>query len=725
MKKNSIKVLSLILVLVMAFSMVPVNFVASAAASKTTQINSIIKACSESYVNSSDYWKVLGMARLQKGAAVDNTASIAASVTEAKKAFLSPTALGMWIATLNALGYDCTAINDPSGGTINLVEKLYNMSNADIDAWPGNYIYWLLAINSGEYTVPAGAIQTVDRVITELIKTQDADGGWSYTYGGTIYPDMDTAAMAISALAPYYSNIDVKTAVDKAVSWLETKQIATGGYGNTNTDAMVVIALTSMGINPDTDVRFIRGGKSVIDDMLSYKTSDNFFGYYDTTFDDFATKQGFCTLVAYKEFLKDTSIGYNIYKSGAPLGALTTTNLSIVTNPSKINYLINENFNPSGMTIELTYSNTVKETIAVTLNMISGFDSSTTGAKTLSATYGGVSKTFSVTVYENDTPPPEVETKTVSIYVKGDAKKGIILSQRSLEVDEDASVFTVLKNALSSEDIELAYSGSEKSAYIIGINGLEQYDKGPNSGWRYFVNGTAPNVSCGRYIPSDGDEIEFLYTTDYTKDEDFLELEEEQEEQELPLDEKQIKEILSPFKDTENISSWATANMAKAIKLGIIKGDSQNKLNPQSSITRGEFCAMLIRALKQGVSDDKISFFNDVPAGTWYNAYIKKAAELGIVKGTGDKLFSPDSPITRQDMAVMVSIAFELSIKDNKASFGDNEKIASYASDAVLKVFSNNIMQGDGQNFNPTEQTTREMAVAVLIRYLDTLKQEK
>ena len=54
--------------------------------------------------------------------------------------------------------------------------------------------------------------------------------------------------------------------------------------------------------------------------------------------------------------------------------------------------------------------------------------------------------------------------------------------------------------------------------YISGINYLYEFDFGDLSGWMYRVNDTAPSVGCGEYHLSDGDFIEWLYTTDIGND---------------------------------------------------------------------------------------------------------------------------------------------------------------------------------------------------------------
>ena len=126
---------------------------------------------------------------------------------------------------------------------------------------------------------------TADEVIEKLLSEQYDDGGWALnTTVGT--SDVDITAMTVQCLAPYYkSNTSVKAAVDKALALLSSKQYDDGGYKSYYSDknpesaAQVIVALTSLGINPMTDSRFIKNDNSAVDFMLSYKATDHGFAH--------------------------------------------------------------------------------------------------------------------------------------------------------------------------------------------------------------------------------------------------------------------------------------------------------------------------------------------------------------------------------------------------------------------------------------------------------------
>lgn len=116
---------------------------------------------------------------------------------------------------------------------------------------------------------------------------------------------MDTTAIAIVALAPYYgSNTEVKIAVDEAIEYLSTRVDEKGRVGgawgsNSNSTAVTIWALCSLGIDPAKDSRFINNGNTIVDGMYSYMLDDGSFGYQDnSTSNLMATQQCYEAIIA-------------------------------------------------------------------------------------------------------------------------------------------------------------------------------------------------------------------------------------------------------------------------------------------------------------------------------------------------------------------------------------------------------------------------------------------
>lgn len=199
------------------------------------------------------------------------------------------------ILALTALGYDVINV-----GGHNLLAGLNDMSYIKKQGVNGP-IWVLIAFDSHDYEIPAGDV-TRDALINEILNAQIADGGWSLS-GDEADPDM--TAMAIQALASYYNtDANVKAAVDKALDRLSAMQTSAGGYvswGTLNSEscAQVIVALTALGIDPQTDTRFIKNGCSVVDTLLSFYTDGGFRHTMDGEINGMATEQGYYALAAF------------------------------------------------------------------------------------------------------------------------------------------------------------------------------------------------------------------------------------------------------------------------------------------------------------------------------------------------------------------------------------------------------------------------------------------
>ena len=93
-------------------------------------------------------------------------------------------------------------------------------------------------------------------------------------------------------------------------------------------------------------------------------------------------------------------------------------------------------------------------------------------------------------------------------------ESGVILATSRVQFISGETVYDVLKRACAAAGIPLEYSWTVEFGgyYIEGINGLYEFDCGPESGWMYKVNGWFPNYGSSNYILKDGDIIVWEYT---------------------------------------------------------------------------------------------------------------------------------------------------------------------------------------------------------------------
>lgn len=173
--------------------------------------------------------------------------------------------------------------------------------------------------------------------------------------------------------------------------------------------------------------------------------------------------------------------------------------------------------------------------------------------------------------------------------------------------------------------------------------------------------------------------------------------------------------------------SWYYDVISYATEQGMISGTSTTTFSPDTGMTRGQFIAVLRRALGASDCNYKSSssiLFSDVKPGSYYEQPIYWAVTRGIVSGTGYGQFSPDRDLTRQDMAVIIQKAMDasgLTISDTVAetTFRDASRIADYAKNAVSSLQKKGLLAGDpGGYLWPEKTMTRAEGTTVLVRLM-------
>lgn len=173
----------------------------------------------------------------------------------------------------------------------------------------------LLALNSRNYT------SDTSWLVQAVLAQQNEDGSWSASADTKPASDVDMTAMALQALAPYYKdggNETVNTAVNKALQWLSDKYKGTG-YTSAESCAQVVIALSALNLDANTDVRFTKTveGKtlSVLGNLLQYRVAENGgfkHQFADKAVNEMATEQALCAMAAYARFTEKANALYDM-----------------------------------------------------------------------------------------------------------------------------------------------------------------------------------------------------------------------------------------------------------------------------------------------------------------------------------------------------------------------------------------------------------------------------
>ena len=225
------------------------------------------------------------------------------TVTDNERIVLALTAIGKDPANVGGENL-LTALQDKD------IMKVTDTSNTDING----LVMGLLALNSRNYT------SDTSRLVQAVLEQQNKDGSWSASADTKPVGDVDMTAMVLQALAPYHKdsgNETVNTAVEKALNWLSGKYRS--GYDSSESCAQVVIALSALNLDANTDARFTKTveGKtlSVLGNLLQYRVAENGgfkHQFADKAVNEMATEQALCAMAAYARFTEKANALYDM-----------------------------------------------------------------------------------------------------------------------------------------------------------------------------------------------------------------------------------------------------------------------------------------------------------------------------------------------------------------------------------------------------------------------------
>ena len=203
---------------------------------------------------------------------------------------------------------------------------------------------------------------------------------------------------------------------------------------------------------------------------------------------------------------------------------LALEEISIDTPPNKTEYVEGEYFNPSGMVVKAKYNS--GKTVDITDYTYSR-EALKKGDTEVAVNYEDKTVSQAITVSERTVTPSD--NISVKFSLMGDSKHGdngqvhtlkagnltTWIAQTSVEADKDATVLDIVEKVLAMNGMGFKNTGGN---YISEINGLGEFDNGPNSGWMYTLNGVAPLLGVAEQKLKTGDVIVMYYTDDYTKE---------------------------------------------------------------------------------------------------------------------------------------------------------------------------------------------------------------
>lgn len=177
--------------------------------------------------------------------------------------------------------------------------------------------------------------------------------------------------------------------------------------------------------------------------------------------------------------------------------------------------------------------------------------------------------------------------------------------------------------------------------------------------------------------------------------------------------------------------AWYKSELDYAVFNGYISGTSDTTFSPDSNVTRGQFVTIFGKSMGSiAIAPDYISVttnitnpFVDVSSDSYYGPYVIGMFNKGIVNGTSSTTFSPDAPITVEQMGTILGnfINNYLSVDDSRLDpadvYKDTAEISQWAKDGMEVMRKCDLLVVDANgNVNPHKYVTRAECAVTIVR---------
>ena len=172
--------------------------------------------------------------------------------------------------------------------------------------------------------------------------------------------------------------------------------------------------------------------------------------------------------------------------------------------------------------------------------------------------------------------------------------------------------------------------------------------------------------------------------------------------------------------------AWYADDVKYAYDHGLMNGTGPFTFLPEATTTRAQVVTILHRLA--GSPQVAGVPFNDTPADAWYTPAVAWAYHIGIVNGVGGGRFAPNSPVTREQLAVMLynyanTAGYPTFARAELGKFTDADRVSAWAADALSWANAVELINGVGGNrLNPGGNATRAQVSAILHRFCEKAK---
>ncbi|WP_261131741.1 S-layer homology domain-containing protein [Bacillus sp. Marseille-Q3570] len=175
---------------------------------------------------------------------------------------------------------------------------------------------------------------------------------------------------------------------------------------------------------------------------------------------------------------------------------------------------------------------------------------------------------------------------------------------------------------------------------------------------------------------------------------------------------------------------WAKGDIEDLVSKMIVKGVNDKEFEPERSVNRAEFAAMITRSLGLlSNKDGNQNVFSDVESSEWYNEAIYAAHDSSLIYGYEEGTFKPLNTLTREEMITMVIRGLELVNGEQSpdltllSSYNDGSEVGEWAKERLAIAIDQQIVNGKtAEVLAPKDTVTRAEAATVINRLLTQLQ---
>ncbi len=193
----------------------------------------------------------------------------------------------------------------------------------------------------------------------------------------------------------------------------------------------------------------------------------------------------------------------------------------------------------------------------------------------------------------------------------------------------------------------------------------------------------------------------------------------------------QDNDVIEPVDSTElfkdiSAGSWYAPYVDYSLSYGLMKGVGDDSFAPDEAMTRAMLVTVLWRIAGEPVSQSE-AHFSDLTQD-WYRAPVAWASENGIVLGTSDDTFSPDSSVTREQMAAILyryckAANIDIYGRTELSAFPDSTQVSAWAEEALSWAVAEGLITGSDIGgvlyLSPASGATRAQVATILMRFCE------